>query len=34
MQQGIITLQNNSFFDGATFDPAHLADYIQSQADE
>lgn len=34
MQQGIITLENNSFFDGATFDPVHLSDYIQSQANE
>lgn len=34
MQQGVITLQNNSFFDGATFDPANLAAYIESQASE
>lgn len=31
MQQGIITLENNSFFDGNTFDPSNLERYIQSQ---
>ncbi|MBA4355086.1 MAG: nitrate transporter, partial [Novosphingobium sp.] len=32
MQQGVITMENNSFFDGKVFDPTHLASYIESQA--
>ncbi|CAM4152002.1 Nitrate transporter [Novosphingobium lubricantis] len=32
MQQGVITMQNNSFFDGKVFDPAHLAEYIADQS--
>lgn len=31
MQQGVITLENNSFFDGRIFDPAELAAYVASQ---
>ncbi|CAH0498276.1 CmpA/NrtA family ABC transporter substrate-binding protein [Novosphingobium sp. CECT 9465] len=31
MQQGVITLENNSFFDGRPFDPALLESYIQGQ---
>jgi NitT/TauT family transport system ATP-binding protein len=31
MQQGIITLENNSFFDGKPFDPELLQPYIESQ---
>lgn len=31
MQQGIITLENNSFFDGKPFDPELLESYIESQ---
>lgn len=31
MQQGVITLQNNSFFDGEAFDPARLESYIRAQ---
>ncbi len=31
-QQGIITMENNRFFDGLTFDPADLSRYIASQA--
>ena len=31
-QQGIITMENNRFFDGLTFDPADLSKYIASQA--
>lgn len=27
-QQGAMTLESNSFFDGRTFDPAHLAEYL------
>lgn len=34
MQQGVITLQNNSFFDGRVFDPSHLEAYLRSQASE
>jgi NitT/TauT family transport system ATP-binding protein len=34
MQQGVITLENNSFFDGKVFDPTHLAAYVESQARE
>lgn len=34
MQQGIITMENNRFFDGKVFDPAHLSSYIESQARE
>ncbi len=30
-QQGIITMENNRFFDGLTFDPADLSRYIASQ---
>jgi NitT/TauT family transport system ATP-binding protein len=32
MQQGVITLENNSFFDGAVFDPATIEQYITRQA--
>lgn len=32
MQQGVITLGNNSFFDGKVFDPNHLAAYVAEQA--
>ena len=32
MQQGVITLGNNSFFDGKVFDPHHLAAYVAAQA--
>lgn len=32
MQQGVITLENNGFFDGLAFDPALLETYIKSQA--
>lgn len=32
MQQGIITLENNSFFDGSVFDPSDLERYIAGQA--
>lgn len=32
MQQGFITLENNTFFDGEVFDPNHLAAYVASQA--
>ena len=31
MQQGVITLENNSFFDGKPFDPELLQSYIESQ---
>lgn len=31
MQQGVITLENNRFFDGRPFDPALLQRYIESQ---
>lgn len=31
MQQGVITLENNSFFDGRPFDPELLQPYIESQ---
>jgi NitT/TauT family transport system ATP-binding protein len=31
-QQGIITLENNSFFDGKVFDPTYLATYAADQA--
>lgn len=31
MQQGVITLENNRFFDGRPFDPALLQSYIESQ---
>lgn len=31
MQQGVITLENNRFFDGRSFDPALLQSYIESQ---
>lgn len=31
MQQGIITLENNTFFDGKVFDPSHLAAYVAAQ---
>ncbi|HQS97530.1 MAG: nitrate transporter [Novosphingobium sp. 16-62-11] len=31
MQQGFITLENNSFFDGKPFDPVLLESYIQGQ---
>lgn len=31
MQQGIITLENNSFFDGSPFDPVLLESYIRAQ---
>lgn len=31
MQQGIITLENNSFFDGQPFDPELLQAYVNSQ---
>ncbi len=31
MQQGVITLEKNSFFDGRTFDPNGLQAYIESQ---
>lgn len=31
-QQGIITLENNSFFDGKVFDPTYLATYVADQA--
>ncbi len=34
MQQGVITLENNSFFDGKVFDPTHLSAYVESQARE
>lgn len=34
MQQGIITLQNNSFFDGQVFDPLHLEEYLLGQRAE
>ncbi len=34
MQQGVITLENNTFFDGKVFDPHHLATYVQAQATE
>jgi NitT/TauT family transport system ATP-binding protein len=32
MQQGVITLENNSFFDGQVFDPHDLEDYVRAQA--
>jgi len=32
MQQGVITLGNNTFFDGKVFDPTHLAAYVKRQA--
>ncbi|MBB3862263.1 NitT/TauT family transport system ATP-binding protein [Novosphingobium hassiacum] len=32
MQQGLITLENNSFFDRKVFDPSHLAEYVKMQA--
>jgi NitT/TauT family transport system ATP-binding protein len=32
MQQGVITMGNNSFFDGKVFDPNRLADYVAAQA--
>ena len=31
-QQGAITLEKNQFFDGKSFDPARLEDYLASQA--
>ncbi len=31
-QQGVITMENNRFFDGLTFDPADLSGYVSSQA--
>lgn len=31
MQQGVITLGNNSFFDGRVFDPSNLAAYVAEQ---
>lgn len=31
-QQGVMTLENNSFFDGKVFDPAHLDAYLKSQS--
>lgn len=31
MQQGVITLENNRFFDGRPFDPVLLQSYIESQ---
>ncbi len=34
MQQGVITLENNSFFDGKVFDPSQLSDYVRMQAEE
>lgn len=30
-QQGIMTLENNAFFDGRSFDPTRMEDYIASQ---
>lgn len=32
MQQGLITLENNTFFDGSVFDPARLAEYVKAQS--
>lgn len=34
MQQGVITLGNNAFFDGKVFDPSRLAEYMKMQAGE
>ncbi|MCX7282977.1 MAG: ABC transporter substrate-binding protein [Novosphingobium sp.] len=34
MQQGVITLENNSFFDGKPFDPMLLESYIAGQAEK
>ena len=31
MQQGIITMERNTFFDGKIFDPSHLAEYVDGQ---
>ena len=34
MQQGVITLENNSFFDGQVFDPHQLEAYVRAQVSE